>query len=123
MNDNNGLVLKDRTQLRMSGVTSSVELIKLTLCGPTDVAKEMALAAEAINDWNCQHGEQRGCRVSHHDHRYFLNLKFAVCMDPSMSVTVTQTCAPPASVTLSTPLNGASVSGTTGDLAFLRVIV
>ena len=49
----------------MSGVTSSVELIKLTLCGPTDVAKEMALAAEAINDWNCQHGEQRGFWVKH----------------------------------------------------------
>src|SRR6202171_1685044 len=49
----------------MSGVTSSVELIKLTLCGPTDVAKEMALAAEAINDWNCQHGEHRGFWVKH----------------------------------------------------------
>ena len=65
MNDHTDLVLKERTQLRMSGVTSSVELIKLTLCGPTDVAKEMALAAEAINDWNCQHGEQRGFWVKH----------------------------------------------------------
>jgi hypothetical protein len=44
----------------MSGGISSGGLIKLTLCGPTDVAKEMALAAEAINDWNCQHGERRG---------------------------------------------------------------
>jgi nucleoside 2-deoxyribosyltransferase len=49
----------------MSGGTSSVELIKLTLCGPTDVAKEFALAAEAINEWNCQHGEQRGFWVKH----------------------------------------------------------
>ena len=49
----------------MSGVTSSVELIKLTLCGPADVAKEIALATEAINDWNCQHGEQRGFWVKH----------------------------------------------------------
>lgn len=44
----------------MSRGISSVGLIKLTLCGPADVAKEMALAAEAINDWNCQHGERRG---------------------------------------------------------------
>lgn len=49
----------------MNRDTSSVELIKLTLCGPTDVAKEMALASEAINDWNCQHGEQRGFWVKH----------------------------------------------------------
>jgi hypothetical protein len=49
----------------MSIGTSSIELIKLTLCGPTDVAKEIALAAEAINDWNCQHGEQRGFWVKH----------------------------------------------------------
>jgi hypothetical protein len=60
VNDRTDLVFKERTQLPMSGVTSSIILIKLTLCGPTDVAKEMALAAEAINDWNCQHGEQRG---------------------------------------------------------------
>src|SRR4051794_10800943 len=45
--------------------SASVELIKLTLCGPTDVAKEIALAAEAINDWNCQHGEKRGFWVKH----------------------------------------------------------
>src|SRR5450755_4294532 len=49
----------------MSRGISSVGLIKLTLCGPTDVAKEIALAAEAINDWNCQHGERRGFWVKH----------------------------------------------------------
>src|ERR1700680_239228 len=49
----------------MSRGISSVGLIHMTLCGPTDVAKEIALAAEAINDWNCQHGEQRGFWVKH----------------------------------------------------------
>ena len=49
----------------MSGSASSVELIKLTLCGPTDVAKEVALATEAINEWNCQHCERRGFWVKH----------------------------------------------------------
>lgn len=44
---------------------STVELVKLTLCGPTDVAKETAIAAEVINEWNCQHGEQRGFWVKH----------------------------------------------------------
>jgi hypothetical protein len=32
----------------MNAGSSTVELVKLTLCGPTDVAKEMALAAEAL---------------------------------------------------------------------------
>lgn len=49
----------------MSGDSPIVKLIKLTLCGPTDIAKEIALAADAINDWNCQHGEQRGYWVKH----------------------------------------------------------
>ena|GEM_PF-1118097 len=65
MNDNIDLVLKERDLITMSGDTSRVELIRLTLCGPTDVAKEIALAAEAINEWNCQHGEQRGFWVKH----------------------------------------------------------
>jgi hypothetical protein len=49
----------------MTTGNSTVELVKLTLCGPTDVAKEIAIATEIINDWNCQHGEQRGFWVKH----------------------------------------------------------
>ena len=49
----------------MNTGTSTVELVKLTLCGPTDVAKEMAIATELINQWNCQHGEQRGFWIKH----------------------------------------------------------
>jgi hypothetical protein len=45
--------------------TSRVDLVKLTLCGPTDVAKEIGLAGEVINLWNCQHGEQRGFWLKH----------------------------------------------------------
>jgi hypothetical protein len=45
--------------------SSTVELVKVTLCGPSDVAKEIAFATEVINDWNCQHGEQRGFWVKH----------------------------------------------------------
>ena len=43
----------------------TVELVKLTLCGPTDVAKEISIASEIINDWNCRHGEQRGFWIKH----------------------------------------------------------
>jgi hypothetical protein len=49
----------------MSTPSSTVELVKVTLCGPSDVAREIALATELINDWNCQHGEQRGFWVKH----------------------------------------------------------
>lgn len=49
----------------MSKHPSNVELIRLTLCGPTDVAKEISLATEVITDWNCQHGEQRGFWIKH----------------------------------------------------------
>src|SRR6202165_2382810 len=49
----------------MNTPSSTVELVKLTLCGPSDVAKEIAFATEVINDWNCQHGEQRGFWVKH----------------------------------------------------------
>jgi hypothetical protein len=44
---------------------STVTLLRLTLCGPSDVAREMEIAREVINDWNCQHGEQRGFWVKH----------------------------------------------------------
>jgi hypothetical protein len=49
----------------MNTPSSTVELVKMTLCGPSDVAKEIAFATEVINDWNCQHGEQRGFWVKH----------------------------------------------------------
>lgn len=49
----------------MTGTGSTVDLLKLTLCGPSDVAKEIAIATEIINDWNCQHGEQRGFWIKH----------------------------------------------------------
>jgi len=49
----------------MNETIPSVELVKLTLCGPTDVAKEIGLATEVINDWNCRHGEKRGFWVKH----------------------------------------------------------
>jgi hypothetical protein len=49
----------------MNANSSTVELVKLTLCGPTDVAKEFAIASEVINEWNCRHGEQRGFWVKH----------------------------------------------------------
>jgi hypothetical protein len=49
----------------MNTPSSSVELVKVTLCGPSDVAKEIAFATQVINDWNCQHGEQRGFWVKH----------------------------------------------------------
>jgi hypothetical protein len=49
----------------MSTPGSTVELVKVTLCGPSDVAREIALATEVINEWNCQHGEQRGFWVKH----------------------------------------------------------
>src|ERR1700736_1165068 len=49
----------------MNTPSSTVELVKVTLCGPSDVAKEIAFATEVINDWNCQHGEQRGFWVKH----------------------------------------------------------
>src|ERR1700681_2613136 len=45
--------------------SSTVELVKVTLCGPRDVAKEVALATEVINDWNCHHGGRRGFCVKH----------------------------------------------------------
>ncbi len=42
-----------------------IGLVKLTLCGPTDVYKEMTLAREIIATWNCQHGEESGFWVKH----------------------------------------------------------
>lgn len=44
---------------------SKMNLIKLALCGPGDVAKEISLAREVVNQWNLQHGEAKGFWVQH----------------------------------------------------------
>ncbi len=49
-------------ELRMK---SSFHLLKLTLCGPGDVAKEIQIAQEVITAWNLQHGEARGFFLKH----------------------------------------------------------
>lgn len=36
------------------------DLVKLTFCGPSDVAKELTLARGVVDRWNLQHGEARG---------------------------------------------------------------
>jgi hypothetical protein len=42
-----------------------VNLVKLTFCGPSDVAKEITIAQEVVTDWNTQHGEASGFWVKH----------------------------------------------------------
>jgi hypothetical protein len=44
---------------------SPFSLLKLTLCGPGDVAKEIQIAQEVITAWNLQHGEPRGLFLKH----------------------------------------------------------
>jgi nucleoside 2-deoxyribosyltransferase len=44
---------------------SKMKLVKLTICGPRDVAKEIALVNEVVDEWNCQHGEEMGFWVKH----------------------------------------------------------
>ncbi len=43
----------------------SFSLLKLTLCGPGDVAKEIQIAQEVITAWNLQHSEPRGLFLKH----------------------------------------------------------
>jgi hypothetical protein len=43
----------------------SLALVKLALCGPSDVAKEVDIAQKAIDDWNRLHSEARGATVQH----------------------------------------------------------
>lgn len=43
----------------------SFNLLKLTLCGPGDVAKEIQIAQEVVTAWNLQHGEPRGLFLKH----------------------------------------------------------
>jgi len=40
-------------------------LVKLTICGPSDVEREVGAAQEVIYDWNRQHGEANGFWVKH----------------------------------------------------------
>ena len=42
-----------------------LNLVKLALCGPGDVAKEMTIAQEVITEWNLQHGESSGFWIKH----------------------------------------------------------
>lgn len=42
-----------------------MKLIKLTLCGPSDVAREIKIAQEVVQDWNLNHGEAHGFWVKH----------------------------------------------------------
>jgi hypothetical protein len=44
---------------------SQISLIKLTLCGPGDVLKEIDIAKEVISEWNLRHGESYGFWVKH----------------------------------------------------------
>jgi len=44
---------------------SQVALVKLTLCGPSDVGKEIEIAREVIEDWNRSHAEARGLLIKH----------------------------------------------------------
>jgi hypothetical protein len=44
---------------------SNQSLVKLALCGPGDVAKEIAIAQEVVTEWNLHHGESRGFWIKH----------------------------------------------------------
>jgi hypothetical protein len=44
---------------------TNLSLVKLALCGPGDVAKEITIAREVVTEWNLQHGESRGFWVKH----------------------------------------------------------
>jgi hypothetical protein len=41
----------------------TIQLFRVLLAAPSDVTEEHALVAEAINDWNLQHGDDAGARV------------------------------------------------------------
>lgn len=45
---------------------NSLTLVKLALCGPSDVAKDVCIAQTVIDDWNRLHSEARGLTVCHH---------------------------------------------------------
>ncbi|HVU08079.1 MAG TPA: hypothetical protein VHG89_06005 [Verrucomicrobiae bacterium] len=43
----------------------NISLLKLTLCGPSDVRKEIGIAQEVVTEWNLQHGEASGFWLKH----------------------------------------------------------
>jgi hypothetical protein len=44
---------------------TQLSLVKLALCGPGDVKKEIEIAQEVVTEWNLQHGEARGLWIKH----------------------------------------------------------
>src|SRR5437773_1757347 len=44
---------------------AQLSLVKLALCGPGDVKKEIQIAQEVVTEWNLQHGEARGFWIKH----------------------------------------------------------
>jgi hypothetical protein len=44
-------------------MSETIQLFRLLLAAPSDVTEEHALVAEAINDWNVQHGDSAEARV------------------------------------------------------------
>jgi hypothetical protein len=44
---------------------TQLSLVKLALCGPGDVKKEIQIAQEVVTEWNLQHGEARGFWIKH----------------------------------------------------------
>lgn len=46
-------------------MSSKIDLLHVTLCGPSDVQKEIDIAREVITDWNTQHGDGLGLFVKH----------------------------------------------------------
>jgi hypothetical protein len=46
-------------------MNANISLLKLSLCGPGDVRKEIGIAQEVITEWNLQHGEASGFWLKH----------------------------------------------------------
>lgn len=46
--------------------TKQLTLVKLVFCGPKDVAKEIDIAKEVVDEWNRLNAEPRGLLVKHH---------------------------------------------------------
>jgi len=44
---------------------AELSLVKLALCGPGDVKKEIEVAQEVVTEWNLQHGEANGFWLKH----------------------------------------------------------
>lgn len=58
--------LTHHTKMRYQNVPmKSLVLIKLALCGPSDVAKEVGFAQKVIDEWNRTNAESRGVTIRH----------------------------------------------------------